>query len=43
MTIIGCPTVLINNFPAAKVGDTIVEAGPPNKIITGEPTVMICK
>lgn len=42
VTIIGCPTVLINNFPAAKVGDTIVEAGVPNTIITGELTVMIC-
>jgi hypothetical protein len=37
-----CPTVLINNLPAARMGDTILEAvGPPNKIAMGYPTVMI--
>jgi PAAR motif len=37
-----CPTVLINNLPAARMGDTILEAvGPPNKIAMGCPTVMI--
>jgi hypothetical protein len=36
------PTVLINNLPAARMGDTILEAvGPPNKIAMGCPTVMI--
>ena len=35
-------TVIIANMPAARMGDTITEAiGPPNKITTGEPTVMI--
>jgi uncharacterized Zn-binding protein involved in type VI secretion len=38
----GSQTVLINNFPACRVGDTIIEAvGPPNKIAFGEPTVII--
>ncbi len=37
-----CPTVLINNLPAARMGDTVLEAvGPPNKIAMGCPTVMI--
>ncbi len=35
-------TVMIANLPAARMGDTITEAiGPPNKIVKGEPTVMI--
>jgi uncharacterized Zn-binding protein involved in type VI secretion len=34
--------VLINNLPAARMGDTILEAvGPPNKIAMGCPTVII--
>ena len=38
----GSPTVLINNLPASRMGDTIMEAiGPPNKIVMGCPTVMI--
>ena len=38
----GSPTVLINNMPACRQGDTIVEAvGPPNKITMGCPTVLI--
>lgn len=38
----GSPTVLINNLPACRVGDTILEAiGPPNKIVVGEFTVII--
>ena len=37
-----CPTVLIDNLPAARMGDTILEAiGPPNSIAMGCPTVMI--
>jgi uncharacterized Zn-binding protein involved in type VI secretion len=36
------PTVLINNLPAARMGDTVLEAlGPPNKIAMGCPTVII--
>jgi uncharacterized Zn-binding protein involved in type VI secretion len=37
----GSMTVLINNMPAARQGDMIVESGPPNSIALGEMTVMI--
>ena len=37
----GSFTVLINNLPAARQGDLIVEAGPPNAIVLGCPTVII--
>jgi uncharacterized Zn-binding protein involved in type VI secretion len=37
----GSATVLIGGFPAARQGDTIVEAGPPDPIAMGEPTVLI--
>lgn len=38
----GSATVLINNMPAARMGNTIVEAlGPPNKIASGAMNVMI--
>jgi uncharacterized Zn-binding protein involved in type VI secretion len=37
----GSATVLINNLPAARMGDLIVESGPPNAIAMGCPTVMI--
>jgi uncharacterized Zn-binding protein involved in type VI secretion len=37
----GSVTVLINNMPAARQGDTIVEAGPPNAIVLGILTVLI--
>jgi len=38
----GSKTVMINNLPACRMMDTIVEAlGPPNKIAMGEPTVII--
>ena len=38
----GSQTVLINNMPACRLGDTIVEpVGPPNKITQGETTVII--
>ena len=38
---VGSSTVLINNLPAARQGDTIVESGPPNTIAMGCPTVLI--
>jgi len=38
---IGSATVLINNLPAARQGDQIVESAPPNAIAIGEPTVLI--
>jgi len=38
----GSATVLINNLPACRMGDTIIETlGPPNKIVMGLPTVII--
>ena len=38
---VGNPKVLIGGFPAAQMGDVIVEAGPPNTIVGGLPTVLI--
>jgi uncharacterized Zn-binding protein involved in type VI secretion len=38
---LGSATVLINNLPAARQGDQILEVGPPNAIALGEPTVLI--
>ena len=37
----GSLTVLINNMPAVRAGDTIVEGGPPNTILAGCPDVLI--
>jgi uncharacterized Zn-binding protein involved in type VI secretion len=37
----GSMTVLIEGMPAARVGDQIVEAAPPNSIAMGEMTVLI--
>ncbi len=38
----GSATVMINNLPACRQGDTVLEAvGPPNKIAMGMPTVII--
>ena len=38
----GSATVMINNLPACRMGDTIMEAlGPPNTIAKGETTVII--
>ena len=38
---IGSVTVRINGFPAARQGDLITEAGGPNSISLGLPTVVI--
>jgi uncharacterized Zn-binding protein involved in type VI secretion len=38
---LGSLTVLIEDLPAARMGDMIVEVGPPNAIAIGCPTVMI--
>lgn len=38
---IGSVTVLINNLPAVRQGDSIVEGGPPNSIVMGCLTVLI--
>ena len=37
----GSTKVFINNLPAARMGDSVVEAGPPNMISQGYPTVNI--
>ncbi len=34
-------SVFINKRPAVRMGDTIIEAGPPNKILSGCPSVLI--
>lgn len=41
MVVDGSQTVLINNMSACRLGDTLIEAGPPNKIAFGFPTVHI--
>lgn len=42
MVTTGSMTVLINNLPASRAGDTIIEClGPPNAIAMGCPTVFI--
>jgi uncharacterized Zn-binding protein involved in type VI secretion len=38
---VGSATVLIGGLFAARQGDTVVEAGPPNPIAVGTPTVLI--
>jgi uncharacterized Zn-binding protein involved in type VI secretion len=38
---VGSVTVLIGGLPAARQGDMVVEAGAPNSILLGAPTVLI--
>jgi len=38
---VGSSTVLINNLPAARQGDSISESGPPNSISMGSTKVLI--
>ncbi len=38
---VGSFTVMIGGLPAARQGDMVVEAGAPNAIAAGAPTVMI--
>lgn len=38
---VGSTSVLINNLPAVRQGDLVVEVGPPNAILMGEPTVLL--
>ncbi len=38
---VGSTSVLIGGMPAARMGDQIVEAGPPNAIAVGCPNVII--
>ena len=37
----GCPTVLIGDLPAARVGDSATCVGPPATIVMGSFTVLI--
>ncbi len=37
----GCPTILIENMQAARMGDMLVCSGPPDSIAMGSPTVLI--
>ena len=39
--LIGSKTVLINNLPAVRVGDLVVEPAPPNAIVVGAFNVLI--
>jgi uncharacterized Zn-binding protein involved in type VI secretion len=41
VVLVGSTTVFINGLPAARQGDIIVEAAPPNTIAIGCPTVLI--
>lgn len=41
VVLMGSATVLIAGFPAARMGDQVIEVGPPNPIAFGEPTVLI--
>jgi uncharacterized Zn-binding protein involved in type VI secretion len=38
---VGSLTVMIGGLPAARMGDLVVEVGPPNAIVLGEATVLI--
>jgi len=38
---VGSATVMIGGFPAARQGDIVIEAGTPNAIAAGAPTVFI--
>lgn len=39
--IAGAPTVMIGGMPAARMGDAVTCAGPPDSIILGSATVLI--
>jgi uncharacterized Zn-binding protein involved in type VI secretion len=41
VVLMGSTTVYINSFPAVRQGDQVIEAGPPNAILMGMPTVII--
>jgi uncharacterized Zn-binding protein involved in type VI secretion len=38
---VGCPTVIIGGMAAARVGDMVTCAGPPDAVAVGSMTVMI--
>lgn len=37
----GSLTVFINGYPAARMGDSVTETGPPNRIVSGVLNVLI--
>ena len=37
----GCPTVLVSNLPAARMGDMAMCVGPPDSVAMGLPTVLM--
>ena len=37
----GCPTVLVSNLPAARMGDMAMCVGPPDSVAMGMPTVLM--
>lgn len=39
--VVGLPTVLIANMPAATLGSTAICVGPPDTVAQGSPTVLI--
>jgi uncharacterized Zn-binding protein involved in type VI secretion len=41
VVVVGSTTVFINGLPAARQGDILAEAAPPNTIVIGCPTVLI--
>jgi uncharacterized Zn-binding protein involved in type VI secretion len=41
VVVVASQTVLIEGRPAVRAGDAIVEAGPPNTVVAGTPTVLI--
>lgn len=41
VVLVGSTSVFINGLPAVRQGDQVVEAGAPNVIAVGEPSVLI--
>jgi uncharacterized Zn-binding protein involved in type VI secretion len=41
VVLFGSTTVLVNDVPAARMGDNLVEVGPPNPIVEGCQSVLI--
>ena len=41
MVMVADPMVLINGLPAVRVGDVIVETGPPNTVVQGDSSVIL--
>ena len=41
VVLVGSKSVLINKFPAVRMNDKVVEAGPPNTILVASTSVLI--